>query len=258
MEARAMKNQNPRKAAWFISEIRRQIKKDPTRPARFDITRAEFRAVDEAYDELAFGKNKAITRWRYCITRHADPRQHLNGLWRAAFFGPSYPRPAPVKEIPLRLHGKNQRSQRIEVRKNIEALRQKYGPDYYIEYPLVPKGGNRIRKCFIFRVWRGEDWLAEQTAAFYPVEIARYVPAPGWLYKDVERGRKMVKAQAQRRAEWSRQRQDEWGTWQEWIEKKCSESKWSFPFGQRQASNHFGVSLKSIRRRTAKKPGQAD
>ena len=64
------------------------------------------------------------------------------------------------------------------------------------------------------------------------------------------RNEMMNKAQAQRRAEWSRRRREAWAKWQAWIDDQRRKHKWSLLYAQRQAATYFNVSPKSIKRRT--------
>ena len=70
------------------------------------------------------------------------------------------------------------------------------------------------------------------------------------LRKPAKAGEQMFKAQAQRRAEWSRRRREAWAKWQAWIDDQRRKHKWSLLYAQRQAATYFNVSPKSIKRRT--------
>ena len=70
-------------------------------------------------------------------------------------------------------------------------------------------------------------------------------------------GRKMFNAQKQRREIKSERNRAAWTTWQTWIDKEYQAHKWGFSFAQKKASEHFGVNIKTIKRRTTK-PGHTD
>ena len=120
----------------------------------------------------------------------------------------------------------------------IEALRRKYGREYYIEvYGTakndVPEGGRGL-----VRVWRGDDWLSQRWVPFYPAEIAVYLEEQYFHIAGQEMiinsmagparaGIKMVEAQAQRRAIYASERRALWPQWQDWIDKQRQQNKWS-------------------------------
>lgn len=161
-------------ATWFVREVQKQLKKNPTRPVRLNITKAEVSACDTVFDNPVLGKNDEKPMLTGCISEHADPILRADGRWRAAFFGPDCQRPAPVEKVPLRLRGKDRHSRRIEANTKRDALQRKHGPDFHVELVPLPWQNAPHGRC---EIWRGEDWLAKAHAAFYPAEIARYLSA---------------------------------------------------------------------------------
>jgi len=152
-----------------MREVERLLKLDPSSPARFDIQKGnEFEAAKNAFCLLGLsGKAK-----RFMPFDHADPAKNQE-LVRVAIFGPEYNGRKPLKVVNVP-PGKD----RDEVLRNTETLllqlRQKYREqDYHIRQETT---GNH--PCPVtLEVWRGEDWLLENTAAFTPLEVSRFFEA---------------------------------------------------------------------------------
>ena len=133
-----------------------------------------------------------IRSWSYSGQEHFDLLRKKQGVWRVAFFGPDYQQPAHFLDVPVRLRGRDLDARFVAVQKQIEALHRKFGADYHIEHivsdhdmlsKMMHKYGFFMFKrdehnvpLNVLRVWRGEDWLAKKTDAYYPSEIARILP----------------------------------------------------------------------------------
>lgn len=164
----------PRDAAWFVREVRKQLKKNPTRPVRFDITKEEWQAWDNVFKHPSFVKDGEIPMVSGSISEHADPILRSRGFWRAAFFAEDFQRRSPIERVNLRLRGKDRRARRVEAHKKAEALQAKWGPEYHVALLFLPLRDAPHGRCI---VWRGEDWLANAHEAFYPAEVAKFLAA---------------------------------------------------------------------------------
>jgi hypothetical protein len=79
---------------------------------------------------------------------------------------------------------------------HLDKLKRQYGPEYHVELK-----SRWLSLPPVLEVWRGVDWLAVNTAAFYPAEVARCLDAniidSVWLEPDAERGHKVLCAAKQ-------------------------------------------------------------
>lgn len=172
-----------RGASWFIMEVTKQLKRDPKSPVRLDATEEELKA---------FTKYHGAFPWKsYKWSPHANPALRRQGLYRVAFFGPAYSTPAPSKDIAVdwpAVKSEQAAARRAKSSfKKLEQLKTSYGPEYHVELMA-------FQRPPMFRVWRGEDWLAYHTAEFYPAEVAmllgKNITESRWLEPDAARGRK--------------------------------------------------------------------
>lgn len=170
---------------WFVNEVNKRLQANPEKAIRLDVGTGEEKAAREAWRLLTSDTRRVSCRW----SQHANPALRHQGLMRVAFFGPGYRWPEPVTVIrhewPEAKTEKAAVKRGIATRMRLEKLQREYGSDYHIEW---------IFHQFLFRVWRGEDWLAVNTAAFYPAEVALLLQAnvteARWMEPDAEYGKR--------------------------------------------------------------------
>jgi hypothetical protein len=157
--------------AWIVAEVMKHIRRDPARIVRLDIAGPDLRAASKA----------ASDAWvkiglPYTLTRHPDAALRRQGIFRVAFCGPQHQMPAPIKTVTIGglPRTKDRNAFRFAVRDKAQKLRarlqREYGPEYYVEY--APSAVASECGC---RLWHGADWLARETLALYPAEVAGLV-----------------------------------------------------------------------------------
>jgi hypothetical protein len=164
---------------WFMNEVNKRLQRYPVQAIRLDVHEGDEKASREAWLQLT--KKYRPISCRY--SQHANPALRRQGLMRVAFFGPEYPWPKPIKVIkhdwPEAKTENAALKRGMAVRAQLEKLQRQYGPDYHIEWKF---------SHFLFRVWRGEDWLTVNTSPFYPAEVAlllnENISVSRWLEPD--------------------------------------------------------------------------
>lgn len=176
-----------RSAAWFLREVRKSIKADPSKPVRFDVEENEMAAVNAAYDELVFVGGNLVPWLKGIAEPPPPPPRHIREgeqpkreaaspktplRWRVSFIGPNVFTPAKIiRGTPAsRYKGPQEAMEAWCMR--LDEVRCEYAPEYHVEGRHVMTrryGDNRMD----YEVWRGEDWLARRYATLYPAEIAR-------------------------------------------------------------------------------------
>lgn len=213
-----------RTSAWFLRELRKQVKTEPNRPVRFDVDwECELKEVQKAATELRrIDASGRPGQWSLAFSEHPDRSKHK--IRRVAFLGPDAPRPIRIingppihankkdalaikaalgepecpphkmsfsekqrrrkqalefeRKYPGLLQAiKNQPPDPIEIalaesaagQRQQTRLQNEYGPGYYVEM-AQPEVMNPTR--WIYKIWRGEDWLTVHYATLFPAEIA--------------------------------------------------------------------------------------
>lgn len=213
-----------RTSAWFLREVRKQVKVNPNRPVRFDVDwQGELREVQKAATELRrIDSSGRPGQWSLAFSEHPDKSNYK--LKRIAFLGPDAPRPIRIiNGPPIRANKKDElaikaalceperplqktsyaekqrrRKQALEFERKYPGLLQaiknqppdpieialaesaagqrqqtrlqnEYGPEFYVEM-AQPEVMNPTR--WIYKIWRGEDWLTVHYATLFPAEIA--------------------------------------------------------------------------------------
>ena len=85
-----------RTSAWFLREVRKQVKVNPNRPVRFDVDwQGELREVQKAATELRrIDSSGRPGQWSLAFSEHPDKSNYK--LKRIAFLGPDAPRPIRI------------------------------------------------------------------------------------------------------------------------------------------------------------------
>lgn len=176
-----------RTASWFLREVRKAIKADPSKPVRFDVAESEMQAVNAAYRKLIFDGGKLIP-WMMGKTeppppppRHIRENEPLQRkavspnpscFLRVAFLGPNVYTPAKIiRGTPAkRYKGPQEAMEAWSAR--LDELRTEYIPDFHVEgrYKVTVRPGDDRMD---YEVWRGEDWLARRYCTLYSAEIVR-------------------------------------------------------------------------------------
>jgi len=206
-----------RSAAWFLREVRKSIKADPSKPVRFDVEENEMAAVNAAYDELVFVGGNLVPWLKGIAEPPPPPPRHIREgeqpkreaaspktplRWRVSFIGPNVFTPAKIiRGTPAsRYKGPPEAMEAWCMR--LDEVRCEYAPEYHVEGRHVMTrryGDNRMD----YEVWRGEDWLARRYATLYPAEIARLLESG----KGARYAVKMMEPEAAEGRRWKRYRE---------------------------------------------------
>ena len=180
-----------RSAAWFLREVRKSIKADPSKPVRFDVAEIEMPAVNAAYRKLVFDGGELVPWMMGKTESPPPPPRHIREgeqpkagaayrkpsyFARVAFIGPNVFSPVKIiRGTPARRYKGPQEAMEAWGAR-LDKLRGEYAPEHHVEgRPVLTKRPRDDRMDF--EVWRGEDWLARRYATLYPAEIARLLEA---------------------------------------------------------------------------------
>lgn len=180
-------SKKPRSAEWFIREIRKQYAVNPGKPIRFDVDDRERKAVNAAYRQLVFEREKMVPWLKGISEPPPPPPRHIREneplrekavspktplRWRVAFIGPNVFTPRQViRGTPARRYKGPEEAMEAWCAR-LDKLRVEYSPEHHVEgrHILTMRPGDDRMD---YEVWPGGDWLAKRYATLHPAEIAR-------------------------------------------------------------------------------------
>ena len=167
----------------YSDKIRRHFKNIPTTPIRFEVDDPsdDERAITTAVLKLCRVKSVGddYLGLPLRIGRAEIPMRNGRHKLRLAVYvsilnpikierGPRRSIHPEDHELICEYNGEPATRSEIPMLKQRDKLKNKYGPSHHVSVLENEEG-------YIFEIWRGEDWLDEQSAALYPAEVANKI-----------------------------------------------------------------------------------